>query len=242
MRQVFARFHERLPVPYSEVVETKPNFPKAEVLRFLAGGNGGRASKKVLRNMRMWSERLQSVAKPVLAYSITGVAGISKTGVILQNGVALRSPKLARAMRGSYALVSFVGTIGDGVDNEIDRLNETGSMADAFMADALASVGAEQLIEKFHNEMDDYYQSRGEGVTLRFSPGYCDWPLDEQDKVFSLVDSDLVGVELHESRLMMPRKSVSGVFGLTRDPAARRRPHNPCAMCGKRDCTARRQL
>jgi cobalamin-dependent methionine synthase I len=88
--------------------------------------------------------------------------------------------------------------------------------------------------------MENLFRNQGKGVTLRFSPGYCDWPISEQKKVFELVQADMIGVSLNESFLMNPRKSVSGLFGITEEPSQTVSGYNPCVHCNKRDCFSRR--
>jgi hypothetical protein len=88
--------------------------------------------------------------------------------------------------------------------------------------------------------MDEHAQELGLGTTVRFSPGYCDWSLREQITLFRMVKTRSIGVSLSPSALMKPRKSVSGVFGLSADGPASRVRSNPCLMCEKLDCFSRR--
>jgi hypothetical protein len=47
---------------------------------------------------------------------------------------------------------------------------------------------------------------------LPYSPGYCGWHVSGQLALFDCLGPDEVGVELSESCLMRPLKSVSGVL------------------------------
>jgi hypothetical protein len=136
--------------------------------------------------------------------------------------------------------VFFTATLGPAIDLEIRRLTQNNCLSDAFIIDTMGSVAVEQLVERFYQLMRSYFINQGKGVTLRFSPGYCDWPLQEQRKVFRLVKGDLIGVQLTDSCLMTPQKSVSGIFGITKDVESGQKPYNPCSICGKLDCSARR--
>jgi cobalamin-dependent methionine synthase I len=105
----------------------------------------------------------------------------------------------------------------------------------------MGSVLVEDMAAKFHRRMKKKFQAEDKAVTIRLSPGYCDWLLEEQRKIFSLLDADKVGVELTDSYLMKPRKSISGIFGIM--PSTKRHsysPYNPCSECEKVDCIARR--
>jgi cobalamin-dependent methionine synthase I len=101
-------------------------------------------------------------------------------------------------------------------------------------------VAADNMVATFHERMKDEYKNQGKQVTLCFSPGYCDWPITEQKKLFNLLDSQDVDVELSDSCLMTPRKSISGVFGIQSDEKHGDKAYNPCWDCNKTDCQARR--
>jgi cobalamin-dependent methionine synthase I len=47
----------------------------------------------------------------------------------------------------------------------------------------------------------------------RYSPGYGDWDISEQAKLFRLVPGDAIGVHLSETHQMTPEKSVSAMIG-----------------------------
>lgn len=206
----------------------------------MGGGNGRLGTRQTVRKVHSWTKRLAQVVEPKMVFSVARLSETGTSGIRLENGTFFRSARIARALKDCEAVVCFVGTIGAEVDEEINRLTSKNKLSDAFVVDAAGSAGAEQMVEAFHKGMEKVFRSQGKGVTLRFSPGYCDWAVKEQAKLFSLLDTDLIGVELSESSLMNPRKSVSGVFGLTSTPSSVSTRYNPCAHCGKKDCVARR--
>jgi cobalamin-dependent methionine synthase I len=103
-------------------------------------------------------------------------------------------------------------------------------------------MSAENVVEQFYQRTARDLAKSGQGVTLRFSPGYCDWPLDEQRPLFELfTDHAALEVELSRSCLMSPRKSVSGLFGILPAGIPGAHPgYNPCSKCSKHNCIARR--
>ena len=55
----------------------------------------------------------------------------------------------------------------------------------------------------------------GETLVSRYSPGYGDWPLEAQRRLFELLDAPRkAGVSLTDSLLMVPSKSVSAIIGV----------------------------
>ena len=131
----------------------------------------------------------------------------------------------------------FVATVGPALEIEVQKQMQQRRYADAYVLDAMGSMSAENVVEQFYQRTARRLAKENKGVTLRFSPGYCDWPVTEQKKLFSLIASQDVDVELNDSCLMTPRKSISGVFGIHSNGET---PYNPCWDCGRTECPARR--
>ncbi len=75
-------------------------------------------------------------------------------------------------------------------------------------------------------------------TSCRASPGYGDWDVREQGKLFRIVPAERIGVTLSESSMMMPRKSVSFAIHIAERPA-RLRSENSCRNCDREDCPYR---
>ena len=222
------------------------NFQKAfdtqKVLRLLGAKQGRHVSPASLRRVDLVAEEITEMLKPQLSYCILEMYRVDRGGIQLVDGTCFKSPKLANAMANAQAVCCFMATVGPVVDAEIQHLMQRQRYADAFVLDAIGSTSAENVVEQFYQRMAQRQKDKNAGVTLRFSPGYCDWPIQQQRPLFKLFnDMDTPEVALNESCLMSPRKSVSGLFGLLPpgvngvDPA-----YNPCDTCHKIDCIARR--
>jgi hypothetical protein len=230
------------PFEKNHVFHMEPRFPKLEVIRLLGGSGDRLGSRHTIRKVQAWTKELVSVVKPALVYSVEPVAGVTEAGLELENGQVFESAKVADSLQDCRALVCFVGTLGAELDETLNTLSSRKKYSEAAVVDAVGSVGAESLVEHFHRQTEARLRREGHGVTLRFSPGYCDWPLGEQVKLFELVEAQTVGVKLLESCLMQPGKSVSGVFGITKKASAQPLPpHNPCLSCPQAHCKARRK-
>jgi len=179
--------------------------------------------------------------KPRVIWKILPIRSLESTSVILENGVCLQSRKMARALSGADRLVCFVATVGEAVDRMIEAAMAEGDIANSYVMDAMGSGAVEYTADTFQHDLVDNIAIGQYEAGLRFSPGYCDWPMAEQEKIFALLDCREIGVTLSETALMTPRKSVSAVFGLHDRTADRpRKTENPCSYCGKKNCIARR--
>ncbi len=213
-----------------------------KLMRLLGARTPQSTSRKALRRIDNLTKGFEALVQPRLAYRIIPIDTITRGGVMLADGTFFKSPKLARTFSGADRVCCFVATIGPGLDTEVGRCMKSNQYADAYILDAMGSLAAENVVEQFHSQMESQMEQNGHAVTLRFSPGYCDWPLQDQQNLFDLFENpEDLEVELSSSCLMTPRKSVSGVFGIVPDTGCRKSAKfNPCLTCPKRDCIARR--
>jgi hypothetical protein len=218
------------------------SFDNEKVLRLLGAKPGKRVSSASLRRIDLMTEEIEGMLKPQLSYRILDLVDINRGEIELSEGIRFKSPKLAKAMAKAESVCCFLATVGQVVDMEVERLMQEQRYADAYVLDAIGSMSAEDVVVQFYRRMAERQAEKNRAVTLRFSPGYCDWPLQQQRQLFNLFDkTDSPDVILSDSYLMSPRKSVSGLFGLLApgiegaDPA-----YNPCNTCAQKDCIARR--
>jgi cobalamin-dependent methionine synthase I len=136
----------------------------------------------------------------------------------------------------SHALV-FIATLGSGVDGLLAGTEEA-RVSEAFVLDAIASRVAEGVADEVERKLTGALATQ-EGATLRYSPGYCDWPVDGQRMVFSILDGSRIGVSLTGHCLMQPRKSLSGIIGVGPSDQVVR-TGNACNFCKRTDCDHRR--
>jgi hypothetical protein len=218
------------------------SFETEKVLRLLGARQGRRVSPASLRRVDLLAEEIEGKLKPQLSYRILELSQVNRSRIQLVDGTCFKSPKLAKALANAEAICGFMATVGSAVDAEIQRLMQRRRYADAYVLDAIGSTSAENVVEQFYQYMVRRQKDKNAGVTLRFSPGYCDWPIQQQRPLFKLFDDiDTPDVALSESCLMSPRKSVSGLFGLLPPGVSGAdSANNPCNTCSKRDCIARR--
>ena len=221
----------------TQIIKIEPRLQTEDLVTLLGGTKGHPLSASLGRKVRTLKSKVRGLLNPRLYYRTAKLTAKSKGTVCLDNDIVFRSNKLSKTLMDSDEGVCFVGTIGRGVEGEINRLTRENSLADAYILDALGSVAVESMVGQFQQQMNGKYKKQGKSVTLRFSPGYCDWPITEQKKLFRVFDHHDIDVDLLDSCLMRPRKSISGIFGVAPNTGS---PYNPCVQCKKLDCQARR--
>lgn len=217
--------------------DIKVDVSQSDVLRLLGrkrGNTPGRTTKRLGR----FTNLARRLVKPKVLYSTRKIEEVGKGAVTLEGGIYLKSRKLSKTLDKCDTATVFLATIGSEIDGVIKDLSNENKLSDAYIYDAIGSVAVEGVVDDFQNKFDRALSDNRKSTTVRFSPGYCDWNIREQAKIFDVLDGEAAGVSLSPNFLMNPRKSVSGVFGIA--PGSSGERPNPCAMCSKESCIARR--
>jgi hypothetical protein len=221
------------------VDDTRPVISKERVFRLL-GQKDRKVSGRLSRKIDKHIAGLKSRIRPIVFFTTIKIQKIEGGTLTLEGGIKLKSAKISKTLGKCDRITFFLATIGEQVDDVIKTSMRKKKLSDAYIYDAIGSAAVEATVEDFQNKMDSKVKEKNQRTTLRFSPGYCDWKINEQKKVFSVLENDLIDVDLNESYLMAPRKSVSGVFGIGSSELVDKDETNPCRLCGMHTCVARR--
>lgn len=146
-------------------------------------------------------------------------------------------PIIAKRLRTATTIAFFVCTIGNQIEAWSKSKMDNGDLVSGFLIDHIGSVLVEQLADWMELQLDTIITPKGWKRTNRYSPGYCNWPVSEQKKLFSFFPPHPCGVTLTESALMTPIKSISGIIGV--GPQAVLKDYE-CSLCDLENCYQRR--
>lgn len=222
-------------------MEVTPTINKNELAKLFGGDEFGNISRSTFQKIEKLQEVFEESVDPSLYHQNLEIDSVKKGAVLLEEGPEFKSPKLSKTLEDCTEVICYIATLGEDIEFEIKRLMNENHLAEAFILDAMASVAADNMVTAFYQHMKNKYENQGKQVTLCFSPGYCDWPITEQKKLFNLFDSNDIEVELTDACFMQPRKSISGVFGITHQNSNPiKHSYNPCIECDRQNCSARR--
>lgn len=129
---------------------------------------------------------------------------------IYLNDFVIDSKDILKLLENSNLVYGFVATIGKELDNKINFLLEEKNVYLAYIYDSIGSVAIESYVDKICNDIKTKYPK----TTMRFSPGYGDWTIDNQKAFLNWLGADKIEITLSETYQMSPRKSVSAIFGV----------------------------
>lgn len=177
--------------------------------------------------------------QPTFSYVIRNVRSVEGRISLLDDGSRFESEIIARLLERCDKVAVYVSTIGGQIEDMSSALAEDGFITEAYVVDSIGSTATEKLAEAVHNKIAEEALALGMRVSHRFSPGYCDWHIDQQGVIFSIMGGDAAGVRLTSDCLMVPRKSSSGIIGIGLGDG-HVETYNPCLTCGKVGCPGRR--
>ena len=161
---------------------------------------------------------LEKCAVPLLAVATPRAVWLEADVDALAEAGILRGGDVMKHLEGCPQALLLAVTLGPAVDAQIRRAG-VGDIAAGVASDALGSALAEQAAEAAEAELRQWAAKEGKYLTGRFSPGYGDWDIAVQPLVANALDTvRRAGLCVTDTNLMIPRKSVTAILGVSDHP------------------------
>jgi hypothetical protein len=189
--------------------------------------NPSRASSVNLDELLAQARSLIHI-RAVYEISYTGTKGEETVEVA---GITFRSRILRRNLDQAQKVFPFIMTAGSALEA---AASSAGDLLKQYYLEEMANIALENGAFWLAESLKTRY---GFPELASMDPGsLADWPITEQPKLFSIFgDTErLIGVRLTDSMLMVPRKSISGIFFPSEEG------FSSCQLCDRTACPARR--
>lgn len=196
----------------------------------------GRAPEAARKSIDEVLAALSGMEKLKGGYLICDDIEIGRTAIRCGEEEFATGPIVATQLAHASQAALFVCTAGEEISRWAKSLFSSGDQLRGYIADIAASEAVESAMDRIQEGLADRGRSDGKGISHRYSPGYCGWPVSDQAKLFSLLPRAYCGVTLTPSCMMEPVKSISGIIGIGRDV---KKLEYPCKRCEKEDCLMR---
>ena len=212
---------------------------REQVLRDIGYEDTGRVPGRMLTLLDDSLEQVEALIDPSYCCVVRGVEFVQGRDSWLEGPVLFESGVVGRLLKHCDRAAVFCLTIGERLEETVSVLADEGMAVQARTLDAVGSNAAEALADIVQGDLEELAAAQGFYASRRFSPGYCDWAVDQQEALFSTLNGCSTEVRLTGGCLMVPRKSVSGLIGMGTS-RSQVEDYDPCRTCGKADCVGRR--
>lgn len=130
-------------------------------------------------------------------------------------------------------LALFVCTAGKRISEYSKQIASEGDSLLSYIFDVIGSLTVEKAMNKIQKTLELKMQENELYISDRFSPGYCEWSVAEQQLLFSLLPNNFCGITLSDSFLMSPIKSVSGMIAIGK---GLKQKGYQCHWCNDKSC------
>lgn len=150
---------------------------------------------------------------------------------VIVDGMRLKSKVLRKNLDPVERLFPYVVTIGPRLEEASRKISD---MLEKYYLDVIGNVALTAVRKYLRKHLSTKFAL---GKISFMSPGSLpDWPLEAQDQLFQLLADveDAIGVYLTQSLLMIPTKSVSGIYFQTEVSFL------SCQLCQRGNCPGRK--
>lgn len=151
----------------------------------------------------------------------------------IENQLFLPSKVVTTQLKESTSVALYICTAGENISNHANKLISEGDPMLSYIFDVIGSVTVEKATDKIQKLLELESKKLGLNISDRYSPGYCEWSVAEQQILFSFFPNNFCGISLSESSLMHPIKSVSGIIGIG---AGLQQKDYQCRWCNDENC------
>jgi hypothetical protein len=182
-----------------------------------------KAVQDLIRDAEPWVE-------PKVLYKVSYIEEKLDDGVVIE-GLQLISSVLRKNLDKAERVFPFVITIGNKLGGKMDAGED---LLEKFYLDTIGNVALTQVRLAFEDHLKQKYAIE---KTAFMEPGsLVNWPIEQQKPLFQLLGNveESIGVRLTDSLLMLPAKSISGIYFPTETSFL------SCQLCPREHCESRR--
>lgn len=200
-----------------------------EILHFL-GWRGAKVERELMLEIRAIADH---VLNEVTARAVMLQLPFGDNGTLEGTAFYPQGKDIAKLLSGCSEVCLLAVTLGAQSERMILR-EQARSNTHAVLLDAVLSAYVEAACDQIEEMLREQLLLKGLYLTDRFSPGYGDMPMEQTREICEVLSAfKAIGLSVSGSGIMIPRKSVTAVMGISRFPVERR--PDGCAGCPSRD-------
>jgi len=183
--------------------------------------------KTVIREMaRKMLDEGMSIFEPLIYYRKIKIQSVEGAFLRLETGqTCLENPEFEITLSECTHIVVFLLTLGQGPDQKSVALLQNDDLLEAVFLETASWLAIERATRFFTQQLRSILSNHNCRITRRLAPGYKEWPLTDQKKIFKLFEEQDMVIRLLDGDCMQPKMSRSGLFGIAPERACKAEPN-----------------
>ncbi|MGL5635202.1 MAG: methionine synthase [Sarcina sp.] len=212
---------------------------KDEVLRYL-GYKGQNIDEELDNLIDISIEEVKSKVKPRFVYELYDLKRANGDLIIEGTNLILKGNDIAKCLENCDKVILMAVTLGNEMEKMI-RLVQRNNLTKAVILDSIATAYVEDVCDNIEKDIYDEYKSINKSLSFRYSPGYGDLSLKIQRQFVETLNAGRrIGLNVSDSNLLIPRKSVTAILGIKNEVGLKKK--RTCETCANfKNCKFRRE-
>lgn len=214
------------------------NIRLSDILKVL-GYADEKADRAIIEMIKKVLEDASGICKARAEYNVYDLPDFGSDGKSIRiNDIDFMTERIVSGqLKKSESIAVFLCTAGPLIGERSRRVMKEGDLFTGYLYDIIGSEIVDSVADKMQNDLKESLLSAGKKITNRYSPGYCDWDVSEQHKLFQLMPDNFCKIKLNSSALMDPEKSISGFIGIGMNVEFN---EYTCGLCDMNNCIFRK--
>lgn len=214
---------------------------KSEVLRYL-GHNGQKIDNDLNFKINQCIKETKKEINAKYVYEIYDVKNdLNLNTIEFENtNLILKSKDISELLRDCDKCVLMCATLGFNIEKNIRRYSYK-DLTKGIIIDACATTSIEEICDLIQETILEQVSKDEKSLTMRYSPGYGDLDISANKDILNVLDAQRkIGVTVTKDGIMIPRKSVVALIGITNKKT--QKVKRTCENCSNRfNCEYRRK-
>ena len=170
---------------------------------------GPERQQALLRMFEAAVAEARGLIHPAIAYAAHPVVRTEAHRLVVADGSALDSPVLASLFAEAPEVVLMVFTIGPELEERVAEYGKANEPVAGFALDLMGSIAVDQVGVVGYGLIEGMARERGVKASIPLNPGTTHWPMSGQRVIAGLVPAQEIGVEVLDSGLLRPFKTIA---------------------------------
>lgn len=167
-----------------------------------------------------------SLIEPKAVYETFCLLILTKDTLLVGTDLKVKSATLVQHLDSYGSCTLMACTIGEHLGNRTRVYEEKGDLLRATILDAYGSELADAVADHVNKIIRWEADRKTASLTMRYSPGYGDFPLSTQPLILKMLEADRIGLSADAHHILHPEKSITAVIGMKAGQAP------VCPNCG----------